>query len=100
MENLEYSLTVRLPVKPEHADKFAKELADTVRAMPQVPGCLHFSAGQSVADPNVIILFEIWVSKEDRERHHQSPTMQARMATYPDLLVGAPEVTELWLLGI
>lgn len=89
------ALCVRLTVKPERADAFAAGLAQAAPSTHAAPGNLGFSAGRSREQPAVFVLYERWASQADFDAWHGSPMMRERMASYPELLQGPPEVTML-----
>lgn len=86
---------VRLSIKPEHADAVAAGIAGAVDPTRREPGNIVFEAARSAVDPNVIVLYEVWASNEDYQRHNERPEMKERMAMYGAVLAGPPEITPL-----
>jgi quinol monooxygenase YgiN len=86
---------VRLEMKPEYAEQVAAMLSEASPRTRAEPGCVRFEASQSRANPVVFVLYEEWATHEDLERHNALPEHQERMARYPAILAGPPEVTPL-----
>jgi len=68
------SIFVTIHVKPEYLDKF-KEISfgDAQGATRDEPGCFRFDILQSVDDPCIIYLYEVYQDESAIESHRNAP---------------------------
>lgn len=78
-----------LPGKEQEMERALLENAAESR---KEDACLHYSVIRQADDPAVYGTVERWRSKEDLDRHMQSPHVQRLFAALADVLAGAPEI--------
>jgi quinol monooxygenase YgiN len=67
----------------------AREMALATQAE---DGCISYMFYASVADENIIRVFEEWQSDEALQRHFETPHMAKFMAKLPELVAGPADV--------
>jgi quinol monooxygenase YgiN len=80
-------IAVELSIKPAKRDAYIKEVkrhAPVTRK--DEPGCLLFDVAVDQADPNAIVLYEVYNSDEALELHRKSPSLKLYMEATGDMV--------------
>jgi quinol monooxygenase YgiN len=56
-------------------------------------GCLAYSYGRDIGDPNTVRVFELWQSPEDLDRHLASPHLKAWRAHLAEIDIEEREIS-------
>ena len=80
-------IAVELSIKSEKRNAFLAEVKRHAPAtLKDEPGCQRFDVSVDQADPNKVILYEIYASEAALEQHRQSPSLKLYMAATADLV--------------
>ena len=85
-------ITVKFPVKPEHADKWMTVVKDFTEATRAEPGNLWFDWSRSVEDPNEYVLVEAFRDGDAGGKHVNSDHFKAAQQKLPGHLVATPRI--------
>jgi quinol monooxygenase YgiN len=80
-------IAVELSIKPAKRDAYIKEVkrhAPLTRK--DESGCLQFDVAVDQADPNAILLYEVYNSDEALDLHRKSPSLKLYMETTGDMV--------------
>jgi quinol monooxygenase YgiN len=66
-------VTAEVQAKAEFADEVRRQCLALVEPSRREPGCLSYELFQSTHNLNLFIFFECWQTREDLERHLESP---------------------------
>lgn len=91
-------ITVKFPVKPEHADKWMTVVKDFTEATRAEPGNLWFDWSRSVEDPNEYVLVEAF-QDDAGEAHVSSDHFKKAQAELPQYLVETPRIVNFTVPG-
>jgi quinol monooxygenase YgiN len=91
-------ITVKFPVKPEHADKWMTVVKDFTEATRAEPGNLWFDWSRSVEDPNEFVLVEAF-QDDAGEAHVSSDHFKKAQAELPRYLVETPRIVNFTVPG-
>jgi quinol monooxygenase YgiN len=91
-------ITVKFPVKPEHADKWMTVVKDFTEATRAEPGNLWFDWSRSVEDPNEFVLVEAF-QDDAGEAHVMSDHFKKAQAELPQYLVETPRIVNFTVPG-
>jgi len=91
-------ITVKFPVKPEHADKWMTVVKDFTEATRAEPGNLWFDWSRSVEDPNEYVLVEAF-QDDAGEAHVNSDHFKKAQAELPQYLVETPRIVNFTVPG-
>jgi len=67
------TLVARLVAKPGLEARAKTELLKMVEESHKEPGCITYDLHVSLDDPTVFMFYENWVTKEDLDKHNQTP---------------------------
>lgn len=67
------AIIARLEFKPEHAEEYTAALAELIEPTLAEEGCLLYSFGRDVKNPNVVWAIEQWESQEALNAHLVAP---------------------------
>jgi quinol monooxygenase YgiN len=91
-------ITVKFPVKPEHAEEWPAKVADFTSATRAEAGNLWFEWSRSLEDPNTYVLVEAF--KDDAAAAHvNSDHFKAGIATMRPLVSRTPEIVSTMIEG-
>jgi len=80
-------IAVELSIKPDKRDAYLKEVKRHAPATRKdEPGCRLFDVAVDQADPNQVILYEVYNSDEALELHRKSPSLKLYMETTGDMV--------------
>jgi len=85
-------ITVKWPVKPEHADQWLDLVKDFTEATRAEPGNLWFDWSRSVDNPREYILIEAYRDGEAGRAHVESDHFKKAMATQGKYAASRPKV--------
>ena len=86
------AITVKFPIKPEHADDFPRLARGLVEGTRAEPGCRWFEMSRSIDDPNVYVVIEAFDDAEAGAAHVQSAHFVQAQRDLPPYLSRTPEV--------
>jgi quinol monooxygenase YgiN len=90
-------ITVKFPVKPEHAERWTEIVDEFTRATRDEPGCLWFDWSRSIDDPNEYVLVEAFRDDAAGAAHVQSEHFRQATLTMPQYLVETPRIINVTL---
>lgn len=79
-------------VKPETRDEAVEALLKMAAASQAEDGCVTYKFAADLADPNVIVVLEVWESAEILERHFATPHMAEFTAELGKIVAGDANV--------
>jgi len=85
-------ITVRFPVKPEHADKWMTVVKDFTEATRAEPGNLWFDWSRSLEDSSEYVLVEGFRDGDAGKEHVTSEHFKKFLADAPQLLASTPQI--------
>lgn len=91
-------ITVKFPVKPEHADKWMDVVKDFTEATRAEPGNLWFDWSRSIEDPNEFVLVEAF-QDDAAGAHVTSDHFKQAQADLPQYLVETPRIVNCTVPG-
>jgi quinol monooxygenase YgiN len=74
------------------SDEAAAALAESIEASHDEPGCLLAALHRDLADPDVLVVIERWVSKDAHDAHMRTEHVQKMGETIAPLLAGVPRL--------
>jgi quinol monooxygenase YgiN len=84
------------PDKIEEAKSFLLSLIDPTRAE---PGCIDYDMHQDDEDPTKFVFYENWTSRDELEKHMQTPHLTEMGHRKGDFLAAEPEVHFLTMVS-
>ena len=93
-------ITVKWPVKPEHADQWLDLVKDFTEATRAESGNLWFDWSRSLDDPNEYVLLEAFRDEDAGASHVQSEHFQAATRELPGYLAETPRIVNTQVPGI
>lgn len=90
MENQKVIVLAELTVKPQFIEDTIALSRANINASLKEPGCEFFIMTIKKAEPNTLILFEIWASQEALQIHMEAPYAKEFLAKIPEKLVKPP----------
>ncbi|MBP0460769.1 MULTISPECIES: putative quinol monooxygenase [Streptomyces] len=91
-------ITVKFPVKPEHAEAWPAEVADFTAATRAEPGNLWFEWSRSLEDPNTYVLVEAFRDGA-AAAHVESDHFKAALARFRPLVSRTPDIVSTTIEG-
>ncbi len=85
-------ITVRFPVKPEYADTFVSELAESTQAVRNEPGCLWYDWARGIDDPNEFFLTEAYRDAAAGAEHVNSTHFRPGLEKMRPMLAATPKI--------
>jgi quinol monooxygenase YgiN len=73
MESETVTVMAKVEARPEHIEQVKEECLALVTPSRREEGCLTYDLYQAEDDPAVFLFYESWRSREDLERHLESP---------------------------
>ena len=95
MADTRVTVVARIKAKPGMEARVREELHKLLVPTRTEAGCLNFDMHQSLDNEGDFLFHENWNSKQDLERHFQSPHIQ-RWLKISDELCAAPVEIGLW----
>ena len=82
-----------LKVKEEHLAEFTRRVErHATNSVTREPGCVSFEVSIDRADPRRFLLYEVYVSEEDFEKHKAMPFMQKHLCETAAMMDGEVEM--------
>lgn len=84
-------------------DELVEILGAAVEAVRRAPGRILYVVGVKPDDPDAVVVWEAWSSKEDHDRSLENDAVQALIGRARPLLAGTPsghEVTPIYGVGL
>ncbi len=90
-------VTVKAIIKAKDGmeEKAKQELLTLIKPTLSEEGCINYDLHQSVENKNQFMFYENWKSKEDLDKHLETPHIKAFLAKAEDILAEPVEIT-LW----
>ncbi|GAC1369388.1 MAG: putative quinol monooxygenase [Pseudarthrobacter sp.] len=92
-------ITAKFPVKPEHADEWAKISKNFTQATNAEEGCLFFEWSRSLAEPNTYVLIEAFRDDEAGAAHVQTDHFREATENLPAYLSETPDIINVKVDG-
>ena len=70
-------VTGRVVIKEGALKKLIPAMASMIAATRSEPGCVDYTYGPDIADPNAFLVFEKWETWEALEAHFEKPHLKA-----------------------
>ena len=91
-----YGLIGRIKATPGKRAALAAILLEGTGTM---PGCLNYVVAEDLADPDTLVVTEVWDSKQSHDDSLKLPAVQAAIAKGRPLIAGFEKVAETAPLG-
>ena len=78
------------PIKPEHLGEVKMMSTATLKSTLKEPGCEAFYQTVKADDPNTLVFFEVFTSKEAFDLHMEADYTKAFFAGIQDKVAGKP----------
>lgn len=94
-----YAMTGQLSAQPGKRAELASILLRASALVANMPGCHAYIILEDVKDENIVSVFEMWASKDAHDTSLRDERVRALIAEAMPLLAGAPNGSELRVLG-
>ncbi|MEQ9376966.1 MAG: putative quinol monooxygenase [Imperialibacter sp.] len=94
--NPKYGLFGKLKAKPGKCDELIAILMESAGTDIRMPGCLQYLIGKDPDNEDIILISEVWESKEDHANSLKLESVRAAIAKAMPLLDGMPEKGIVW----
>ena len=94
-----YAMAGKLFAQPGKRDEFVEILLRAAQVVGQLPGCRMYAVNEDLADETCIWVIEIWQDKPAHDQSLANERVRALIAQARPLMAGAPQGTELRLVG-
>lgn len=94
-----HALLNRLTAQPGTRDRVVQILLESGKLFDDNAACLLYLVAESVDDPDVIWVTDLWTSRHEHARALDQPELRPFVAEAIPLLVGMPEQIELRPMG-
>lgn len=91
------TVVARVQAKVGKEEEVKNELFALIEPTRSELGCINYDLHQAVDDPSVFMFYENWRSKEDLDKHLETPYLRAWKEKAESLLTGPSDVT-LWTM--
>jgi quinol monooxygenase YgiN len=91
-----YGLFGQLKAKPGKGDELMAILMESTTADTGMPGCLQYLIGKDPDNEDLILISEVWETKEDHANSLKLESVRAAIAKAMPLLDGMPERGITW----
>lgn len=91
-----YGMIGRIRAQPGKRAELAAILLEGTGTM---PGCLNYVVAEDVADPDSLVVTEVWDSKQSHDDSLKLPGVQAAIARGRPLIAGFDKIAETVPLG-
>lgn len=91
-----YGLFGKLTAKPGKGNELAAILIESANAKPPMKGCLQYLVGRDPDNPDVVLVSEVWETKEDHANSLKLDSVRAAIAKAMPILDGMPEKGVTW----
>ncbi|WP_339810767.1 putative quinol monooxygenase [uncultured Imperialibacter sp.] len=94
--NTKYGLFGKLKAKPGKGDELIAILMENAQTDSPMPGCLQYLIGKDPDNEELILISEVWETKEDHANSLKLESVRAAIARAMPLLDGMPEKGIVW----
>jgi quinol monooxygenase YgiN len=94
-----HALLNRLTARSGQRDRVLELLVESGKAFDGNDACLLYLVTESVDEPDLIWVFDLWTSADEHKRALAQPELRPYIDEAMPLLVGMPEQRELRLVG-
>lgn len=95
MSNTNFIVLAEAPIQPQYLEEVKKLSADTLKSTLDEPGCEAFYQTVKADEPNTLVFFEVFTSKEAFDLHMEADYTKAFFAGIKDKVAGKPVSTIL-----
>jgi quinol monooxygenase YgiN len=95
MHQMRLTVVARIKAKFGKEEEVKKELKALIEPTRSESGCINYDLHQAPDDPSLFMFLENWKTKEDLDKHMETPHFKAWRVKGEGLLDGPPDVT-LW----
>jgi quinol monooxygenase YgiN len=88
---MDFGLLNRLTAKPGQRERVVEILLESGQLFDDNPACRVYLVAESVDDPNLIWVADLWTSEEEHAEALKAPEMQSFVEECMPLLEGMPE---------
>lgn len=99
MDHKKLTVVARVQAKAGKEEAVKNELLALIESTRSEPGCINYDLHQAMDDPSVFMFYENWRSKEDLDRHLETPHLKAWREKGDSLLAGPSDVTLWHMIG-
>lgn len=99
MLQMKYALLNKLTARPGKRAELVTLLLEAGKLGESNPDCIFYIVSESVHDPNVVWVQDLWTSKEQHEDSLKVPELRPFINQAMPLLEGPPEQIEVRLMG-
>jgi quinol monooxygenase YgiN len=96
---MKYALLNKLTAKPGNRDELVAILLESGKLGESNPACILYIVSESVEDPNVVWVQDLWTSKEQHAASLKLPELRPFINQAMPLLEGPPEQIEIRPVG-
>jgi quinol monooxygenase YgiN len=97
MDQKRLTVVARVKARPGKEEEVKKELLALIGSTRSEAGCINYDLHQADDDPYVFMFYETWRSREDLDKHLETPYLKAWREKCESLVDGPSEIT-LWRL--
>jgi quinol monooxygenase YgiN len=94
-----YALLNKLTAKPGQRRQVVEILIESGKLFDDNPGCFLYLVSESVDDPNLIWVTDLWTSREEHAEALKAPELRPFVEKAMPLLEGMPEQIEIKPVG-
>lgn len=94
-----YALLNRLTAVPGQRDRVIEVLLESGKLFDDNPACLLYLVSESVDDPDVIWVTDLWTNEQEHARALATPELKPFITEAMSLLAGRPEQIEIRPIG-
>jgi quinol monooxygenase YgiN len=91
-----YGLFGKLKAKPGKGDELMAILLENALTDTRMPGCLQYLIGKDPDNEDIILISEVWETKEDHANSLKLESVKSAIARAMPLLDGMPEKGIVW----
>jgi quinol monooxygenase YgiN len=85
----------RLTARPGQRQRLVEILLESGKLFDDNPACLLYLVGESVDDPNLVWVLDLWTSQQAHAEALEAPELRPFVEQAMPLLEGAPEQLEV-----
>lgn len=93
MASEQITVIARTKARPGMEERLTEAAGALVGPTRQEEGCINYDLHRSADDPSELVFYENWRSKEDLDRHLESPHVKKVLEQLPELSENGVEIT-------
>lgn len=82
----------KLAINPERRAEAVQSALRMAEATQREPGCITYKFSTDLQDPNTILLFEVWETREALAQHTQTDHMKVFRQELPQFVAGELDI--------